>query len=68
LPALPLAFCASLILCRASSLGRVPRRALRIALVDLEYLGPTGHDAYAQMTAAEHFTPHSRTDVAWGGV
>jgi hypothetical protein len=41
-------------------------RTLSLALADLEHLGPTGHDAYAQMTAAEHFTPHSRTDVAWG--
>jgi hypothetical protein len=44
----------------------VYRERVNLALADLEHLGPTGHDAHAQMTAAEHFTPHSRTDVAWG--
>jgi hypothetical protein len=31
----------------------------------LEHLGPIARDAYQQMKAAEHFTPHTRMDVAF---
>ncbi len=39
------------------------REVANLALADLEQLGPQGRDAYRQMNAAEHFTPHSRIDV-----
>jgi hypothetical protein len=34
-----------------------------LALSDLAQKGPQAHDAYLQMSAADHFTPHSRIDV-----
>jgi hypothetical protein len=34
-----------------------------LPLTEVEQLGPLGQDAYRQMRAAEHFTPHNRTDV-----
>ncbi|MFO0841055.1 MAG: hypothetical protein U0797_01480 [Gemmataceae bacterium] len=34
-----------------------------LALTDLEHMGPTGHDAYVQMTSTDNFTPHSRCDI-----
>jgi hypothetical protein len=40
------------------------REETQLLLADLEQLGPVGHDAYQQMTTSEHFTPHSRNDVA----
>jgi hypothetical protein len=39
------------------------RERAHLALGDLEHLGPVGRDAYAQMTATENFTPHTRNDV-----
>jgi serine/threonine protein kinase len=39
------------------------RELSNLPLAELEQLGPVGHDAYAQMSNADHFTPHSRTDV-----
>jgi serine/threonine protein kinase len=42
------------------------REVANLPLTDLEQLGPVGHDAYAQMSNADHFTPHSRTDVDFG--
>jgi hypothetical protein len=39
------------------------RERSHLALADLEHLGPQGRDAYRQMNAADHFTPHSRIDV-----
>jgi serine/threonine protein kinase len=39
------------------------RERINLALEDLEHLGPTGRDAYAQMNAADHFTPHTRCDI-----
>ena len=41
------------------------RERANLPLSDLEQLGGQAHDAYLQMNAAEHFTPHSRTDVDW---
>jgi hypothetical protein len=34
-------------------------------LTELAQLGPIAQEAYRQMTAVEHFTPHSRIDVAF---
>ncbi|HZY84233.1 MAG TPA: tubulin-like doman-containing protein [Gemmataceae bacterium] len=39
------------------------RELSHLALADLEHLGAEGRDAYRQMNAADHFTPHSRIDV-----
>jgi serine/threonine protein kinase len=41
----------------------VYRERNNLALAELEHLGAVGHDAYAQMTTAENFTPHSRCDI-----
>jgi hypothetical protein len=40
------------------------REWTHLALTDLEQFGPAGREAYLQMTSVEHFTPHSRMDVA----
>jgi serine/threonine protein kinase len=34
-------------------------------LSELEHLGDAAREAYSQMCAAEHFTPHTRTDVSF---
>jgi hypothetical protein len=39
------------------------RELSHVRLTDLEQLGPVAQDAYRQMTAAEHFTPHARSDI-----
>jgi hypothetical protein len=39
------------------------REESRHDLTDLEQLSPVGEDAYGQMVAAEHFPPHTRTDI-----
>jgi eukaryotic-like serine/threonine-protein kinase len=39
------------------------RERLNLSLADLPQLGSLGRDAYKQMTATDHFTPHSRIDV-----
>ncbi len=39
------------------------RERLNARLEDLEHMGPVARDAYAQMNAAENFTPHSRCDL-----
>ncbi len=39
------------------------RELTNLPLSDLPQLGPLGQDAYRQMSAAEHFTPHCRCDV-----
>jgi serine/threonine protein kinase len=41
------------------------RERSNLALAELEQLGPLGRDAYLQMTANDHFTPHTRLDVAF---
>jgi hypothetical protein len=41
------------------------REQASLPLDRLPHLGPRGQDAYRQMSAAENFTPHSRTDVSW---
>jgi hypothetical protein len=43
------------------------RERLNLSLADLEQLGSLGRDAYTQMTATDHFTPHTRTDVKFPG-
>jgi serine/threonine protein kinase len=43
------------------------RERLNLSLVELTQLGPLGRDAYAQMTATDHFTPHTRIDVEFRG-
>jgi hypothetical protein len=43
----------------------VYREVANQPLADLEQLGPLGRDAYHQMSAAEHFTPHTRIDVTF---
>jgi hypothetical protein len=39
-----------------------------IDAADLEVFGPTGHDAYRQMTQVDHLTPHSRIDITFRAV
>lgn len=39
------------------------RERINLPLSDLPQLGPLAQDAYRQMSAAEHFTPHCRCDV-----
>jgi hypothetical protein len=39
------------------------REMAHLPLAELEHLGPVCRDAYAQMSSAEHFTPHSRIDI-----
>jgi hypothetical protein len=39
------------------------RERANLPLLALEHMGPLGHDAYTQMSSADHFTPHTRTDV-----
>lgn len=39
------------------------RELPRVALADLEQVGPLASEAYNQMTTLEHFTPHSRIDI-----
>jgi serine/threonine protein kinase len=43
----------------------VYREVTNQPLADLEQMGPLGRDAYRQMSAAEHFTPHTRTDITF---
>ena len=42
------------------------REVANLPLGEVELLGPAGQDAYRQMSAAEDFTPHARTDVNFG--
>jgi hypothetical protein len=39
------------------------REQPNLPLSRLEQLGSVAQDAYRQMTSAEHFTPHCRTDI-----
>jgi hypothetical protein len=39
------------------------RELQEIKLSELEQLSPVAYEAYQQMTALEHFTPHSRSDI-----
>ncbi|HEV3258950.1 MAG TPA: tubulin-like doman-containing protein [Gemmataceae bacterium] len=41
----------------------VYRECAHLPLADLEQVGPAGAEAYRQMAAAEHFTPHCRIDI-----
>jgi hypothetical protein len=41
------------------------REAPRLAIADLPQLAATAEEAYAQMSAVEHFTPHCRMDIAF---
>jgi serine/threonine protein kinase len=41
------------------------REVVNLPLATMDPLGEAGRDAYCQMLASEHFTPHSRTDVAY---
>jgi serine/threonine protein kinase len=41
------------------------RETPQLPIAELEQLGLAGQDAYRQMTSVEHFTPHSRTDIAF---
>jgi hypothetical protein len=34
-----------------------------VKLADLDQLGPDAEEVYRQMLAADHFTPHTRTDI-----
>jgi hypothetical protein len=44
------------------------RESSPIDAANLEVCGPTGHDAYHQMTQVDHLTPHSRIDITFGAV
>jgi hypothetical protein len=35
-----------------------------LSFADLQLLGPPGQEAYHQMKSVEHFTPHTRMDIA----
>jgi hypothetical protein len=39
------------------------RETSNLPLAQLRHLGPAAWDAYAQMSGADHFTPHSRQDL-----
>jgi serine/threonine protein kinase len=39
------------------------RERANLPLAELPQLGPLGQDAYRQMSAVEHFTPHCRSDI-----
>jgi hypothetical protein len=41
------------------------RESPQTPLAELSQLGPVAQEAYRQMTAVEHFTPHSRLDVSF---
>ncbi len=43
----------------------VYREYPRMPLAALEQLGPLGQEAYRQLASVQHFTPHSRLDVAF---
>jgi hypothetical protein len=43
----------------------VYREAPQLPISELAQLGPLPQEAYRQMTAIEHFTPHTRTDIAF---
>jgi hypothetical protein len=40
------------------------RERFQLPISELEQLGPLGYEAYRQVGMVEHFTPHSRTDIA----
>jgi hypothetical protein len=42
------------------------RERANLPLSELPQLGPLAQDAYKQMSNAEHFTPHCRTDLDFG--
>jgi hypothetical protein len=42
------------------------RERTNLPLADLPQMGPLAQDAYRQMSASEHFTPHSRCDIDFG--
>jgi hypothetical protein len=44
------------------------RERANLPLSDLPQLGALAQDAYRQMSAAEHFTPHCRCDIDFGKV
>lgn len=44
------------------------REAPQLPISELAQLGPLPQEAYRQMTAIEHFTPHTRIDIAFGEV
>jgi serine/threonine protein kinase len=46
----------------------VYREALQLPISELAQLGPLPQQAYRQMAAIEHFTPHTRIDIAFGEV
>jgi serine/threonine protein kinase len=39
------------------------REEVCLSLTDLNLLGPIGREAYRQMNAVDHFTPHARIDI-----
>jgi len=41
----------------------VYREETALDLSDLDQVGPAGQEAYQQMAATEHFSPHSRIDI-----
>ena len=42
------------------------RERANLPLADLPHMGPLAQDAYRQMNATEHFTPHARCDIDFG--
>lgn len=41
------------------------REALQVPLSRLPQVGPAGREAYERLTAVQHFTPHTRTDIVF---
>src|SRR5262249_9684042 len=39
------------------------RELVHVPLSSVEPLGPLGYEAYRQLNAVEHFSPHSRMDI-----
>jgi serine/threonine protein kinase len=46
----------------------VYREAPQLPICELAQLGPMPQEAYRQMTSIEHFTPHTRIDIAFGEI
>jgi hypothetical protein len=42
------------------------RQLSDVSLGDLEHLGPTGQEAYRQLSSVEYLTPHARMDFTFG--
>ena len=44
------------------------RETANLPLAELEQMGPAAQEAYRQMAATEHFTPHIRCDIEFEAI